>query len=68
MVLCKTELYWNPKTGNFDLNGTYATWSLSIAMLSAFAVIFPANIALVFKLHKEHKFRRYYRFCLKNTI
>ena len=54
----ETELYWNPETGNFDLYGPYPTWSLSIAMLSAFAIIFPANIALVVKLHKEHKFRR----------
>ena len=58
MVLTETELYWNPETGNFDLYGPYPTWSLSIAMLSAFAIIFPANIALVVKLHKEHKFRR----------
>ena len=59
MVFKDTELYWNTLTGNFDLNGTYPTWSLSIAMLSAFAVIFPANIALIVKLHKDHKFKRY---------
>ena len=58
MVWNKTELYWNALTGNFDLNGSYPTWSLSIAMLSAFAVIFPANVALIVKLHREHK-RRY---------
>ena len=58
MVFTSTQLYWNPDTGNFDLHGKYPTWSLSIAMLSAFAVIFPANVALLIKLHKEHRFRR----------
>lgn len=57
MAWNETELYWNPDTGNFDLNGAYATWSLSIAMLSAFAVILPANIALLIKIQKEKRYR-----------
>ena len=56
-----TELYWNPETGNFDLNGTYATWSLTFAMLAAFTIIFPANVALLIKLKKGEHFRSAYR-------
>ena len=57
MAWRETELYWNPDTGNFDLHGTYATWSLSVAMLSAFAIILPANIALLLKIQKEQRYR-----------
>ena len=57
MAWRETELYWNPDTGNFDLHGNYATWSLSIAMLSAFAIILPANIAILLKIQKEQRYR-----------
>ena len=57
MAWRETELYWNPDTGNFDLHGDYATWSLSISMLSAFAIILPANIAILLKIEKEQRYR-----------
>ena len=57
-----TELYWNPETGNFDLSGSYATWSLTFSMLLAFAIIFPANIALLTKIRKEERFRSIFRY------
>ena len=57
MAWRETELYWNPDTGNFDLHGLYPTWSLSIAMLSAFAIIFPANVAILLKMQREQRYR-----------
>ena len=61
MAWRETELYWNPDTGNFDLHGSYPTWSLSIAMLSAFAIILPINIAILLKIKKEQRNRGVFR-------
>ena len=61
MAWRETELYWNPDTGNFDLHGSYPTWSLSIAMLSAFAIILPVNIAILLKIKKEQRNRGVFR-------
>ena len=58
MAWRETELYWNPDTGNFDLHGAYPMWSLSIAMLSAFAIILPANVAILLKIQREQRYRR----------
>ena len=55
------ELYWNPDTGNLDLNGSYASWSLSISMMTAFSIIFPINIALLIKMKKQENFRSVFR-------
>ena len=64
----ETELSWNPDTGNFDLHGYYPTWSLCIAMLSAFAIILPTNIAILLKISREQRFRRAFSSSGKSTI
>ena len=58
LVLKKTILVWDPETGNLSLDDAYEVWSFSICILCSYVIILPANIALVIKLHKEHKCRK----------